>query len=79
MGRSSTSFRRGEGGRIKGCKNKTTLLAERLGLTYEDINEISYSILEKLKYEISRLPMIEQIKSWCIVFEFFVGKQKTKR
>lgn len=76
MGRSSTSYRKGQGGRPKGCKNKTTILAERLGLTNNDINEIGIGIIEKLLYEIERLPMKERIKAWGIALEFFMGKLK---
>ena len=60
----------------RGVKTKKTLLAEYLGLTYNDVCEIVVSVWEKLNTEISRLPIKEQIKAWCIVFEFFIGKPK---
>lgn len=49
MGYNRCSFRRGEGGRRKGVKNKKTRILERWGLrTFEEISELTAEGLQEI-------------------------------
>lgn len=73
MGSNQTSFRKGAPGRPKGCKNKITLLGERLDLTNKDIRKIPIELLDRLTTQIESLPFVEKIKATFVLIEFLIG------
>ena len=78
MGYNRTSFRKGAPGRPKGCKNKTTLLGERLGLNYQDVCQVPLDLLAQVQQQIKYLPFKQQIKAACIFLDYIYGKPKTE-
>lgn len=79
MGYNQTSFRRGNPGRPKGSKNKTTLLREHLGLSYKEVCQAPLDLIQEVQKRIRCLPIKLQIKATCIFMDFFIGKPKIEK
>lgn len=79
MGYNQTSFKRGNPGRPKGCKNKTTLLREHLGLSYKDVCQAPLDLIQQVQERMKYLPIKLQIKASCIFLNYFIGLPKIEK